>query len=140
MEELKVQLVDNTLLAEDFIRLKLATGFMNSPLNQVEDALKNGLFNVSAIYNGKVIGMGRLIGDGAMYWYLQDIIILPEYQRKGIGKSIVNRLIEHIENTAIPNTCIEVGLSAVKGKEAFYEKLGFSLGSSGMTKRIDVKM
>ena len=51
----------------------------------------------------------------------------------------MNRLIEHIENTAIPNTCIEVGLSAVKGKEAFYEKLGFSLGSSGMTKRIDVK-
>ena len=140
MEELKVQLVDDALLAEDFIRLKLATGFMNRPLNQVEDALKNGLFNVSAIYNGKVIGMGRLIGDGAMYWYLQDIIILPEYQRKGIGKSIVNRLIEHIENTAIPNTCIEVGLSAVKGKEAFYEKLGFSLGSSGMTKRIDVKM
>ncbi len=140
MEELKVQLVDDALLAEDFIRLKLATGFMNRPLNQVEDALKNGLFNVSAIYNGKVIGMGRLIGDGAMYWYLQDIIILPEYQRKGIRKSIVNRLIEHIENTAIPNTCIEVGLSAVKGKEAFYEKLGFSLGSSGMTKRIDVKM
>ena len=139
MEELKVQLVDDALLAEDFIRLKLATGFMNRPLNQVEDALKNGLFNVSAIYNGKVIGMGRLIGDGAMYWYLQDIIILPEYQRKGIRKSIVNRLIEHIENTAIPNTCIEVGLSAVKGKEAFYEKLGFSLGSSGMTKRIDVK-
>lgn len=67
MEELKVQLVDDALLAEDFIRLKLATGFMNSPLNQVEDALKNGLFNVSAIYNGKVIGMGRLIGDGAMY-------------------------------------------------------------------------
>lgn len=139
MKELKVQLVDDALLAEDFIRLKLATGFINRPLNQVEDALKNGLFNVSAIYNGKVIGMGRLIGDGAMYWYLQDIIILPEYQRKGIGKSIVNRLIEHIENTAIPNTCIEVSLSAVKGKEAFYEKLGFSLGSSGMTKRIDVK-
>ena len=139
MEELKVQLVDDALLVEDFIRLKLATGFMNRPLNQIEDALKNGLFNVSAIYNGKVIGMGRLIGDGAMYWYLQDISILPEYQRKGIGKCIVNRLIEHIENTAIPNTCIEVGLSAVKGKEAFYEKLGFSLGSSGMTKRIDVK-
>ena len=140
MEELKVQLVDDALLVEDFIRLKLATGFMNRPLNQIEDALKNGLFNVSAIYNGKVIGMGRLIGDGAMYWYLQDISILPEYQRKGIGKCIVNRLIEHIENTAIPNTCIEIGLSAVKGKEAFYEKLGFSLGSSGMTKRIDVKM
>ena len=139
MEELKVQLVDDALLVEDFIRLKLATGFMNRPLNQIEDALKNGLFNVSAIYIGKVIGMGRLIGDGAMYWYLQDISILPEYQRKGIGKCIVNRLIEHIENTAIPNTCIEVGLSAVKGKEAFYEKLGFSLGSSGMTKRIDVK-
>ncbi len=40
MEEINVQLVDDALFAEDFIRLKLATGFMNRPLNQVEDALK----------------------------------------------------------------------------------------------------
>jgi len=138
MEEFEIELVDNALSAEDFIRLKLATGFMDRPLEQVAKALKNGLFNVSAVYKGETIGMGRLVGDGAMYWYLQEIIVLPEYQGKGIGKRIVNRLIEYIEYTAIPGTSVEVGLTAVKGKEPFYEKLGFSLGSSGMKKWIHI--
>lgn len=68
--------------------------------------------------------MGRLVGDGAMYWYLQEIIVLPEYQGKGIGKAIVNRLLDYIQNTAIRGTKISVGLTAVKGKEPFYEKFG----------------
>lgn len=86
MEEMTFELADNVLTAEDFIRLKVAAGFIERPLQQVEKALKNGLFNVSAICDGKVVGMGRLVGDGAMYWYLQEIIVQPEYQGRGIGK------------------------------------------------------
>lgn len=137
MENKQFKLIDNELNAEDFIRLKLATGFIERPLSQVEKALKNGLFNVSAVSGGNVVGMGRLVGDGAMYWYLQDIVVLPEYQGKGIGKRIVNRLVEHIENTALPGTKIEVGLTAVSGKEPFYEKLGFSGTPTGMKKWIE---
>lgn len=138
MEEIQFELVDNVLKAEDFIRLKVATGFIERPLPQVEKALQNGLFNVSAICDGKVVGMGRLVGDGAMYWYLQEIIVLPEYQGKGIGKSIVDRLIEYIKDTAIPGTIIDVGLSAVKGKEPFYEKFGFSVRPNGMRKLMEI--
>lgn len=74
-----------------------------------------------------------------MYWYLQEIIVLPEYQEQGIGKRIVQRLIEHIQETAIPGTKVEVGLTAVKGKEPFYEKLGFTSGSSGMKLWLDLE-
>ncbi len=138
MEELQYELVDNILRAEDFIQLKAAVGMIERPLGQVEKALRNGLFHVSAICDGKTVGMGRLVGDGAMYWYLQDIIVLPEYQEKGIGKNIVNRLLKHIKSTAIPGTKIEVGLTSVKGKEPFYEKLGFSIGATGMRLWIDL--
>ena len=138
MESVQFELVDNALKAEDFVRLKEAVGLGKRPLQQAEKALENGLFNVSAICEGKVVGMGRLVGDGAMYWYLQEIIVLPEYQGKGIGKSIVNRLIEHIKSTAIPGTKVDVGLTAVKGKEPFYEKLGFTVHSSGMIKRLEI--
>lgn len=138
MKEIQFELADNVLKAEDFIRLKVATGFIERPLPQVEKALQNGLFNVSAICDGKVVGMGRLVGDGAMYWYLQEIIVLPEYQGKGIGKSIVNRLMEYIKDAAIPGTIIDVGLSAVKGKEPFYEKFGFSVRSNGMRKMMEI--
>ena len=133
MGEIHIDLVDNGLTAEDFIRLKVATGFMNRPLEQVERALNNGLFNVVAIHNGQVIGMGRLVGDGAIYWYLQEIIVLPEFQGMGIGKSIVNRLLDYIKSSAIPGTHISIGLTAAKGKEPFYEKFGFALTGSGMS-------
>ena len=139
MEELQYELVENVLRAEDFIQLKAAVGMLDRPLDQVEKALKNGLFHVSAVCNGKTVGMGRLVGDGAMYWYLQDIIVLPEYQGKGIGKSIVNRLLAYFRSTASPGTKIEVGLTSVKGKEPFYEKLGFSIGATGMRLWIDIE-
>lgn len=138
MEKVPFELADNVLSAEDFIRLKVAAGFIDRPLQQVERALENGLFNVSAVCDGKVIGMGRIIGDGAMYWYLQEIIVLPEYQGQGIGKSIVNRLLEHIRDSSVPGTKIEIGLTAVKGKEPFYEKFGFTVSATGMKKRMEI--
>lgn len=138
MNKLQYELADNILTAEDFVRLKVATGFMDRPLEQADKAIKNGLFNVSAVHDDKVIGMGRLVGDGAMYWYLQEIIVLPEYQGQGIGRAIVERLLEHIKCEALPRTGVQVGLTAVKGKEPFYEKFGFTCGSSGMNKYMDI--
>ena len=117
----------------------MAAGFIERPLPQGEKALKNGLFNVSAICGGQVVGMGRLVGDGAMYWYLQEIVVLPEYQGKGIGKSIVNRLLEHIKSAAVPGTIIDIGLTAVKGKEPFYEKFGFLVRSTGMGQLMEIQ-
>ncbi len=61
MAEIQFELVDNVLKAEDFIQLRLAAGFMDRPLQQVEKALNNGLFNVSAICDGRVVGMGQML-------------------------------------------------------------------------------
>lgn len=126
MNKFEYQLVDNELTAKDFIRLKVATGFMDRPIEQVEKALNNDLFDVTAVYNGEVIGMGRLVGDGYMYWYLQEIIVLPEFQGLGIGKKIVNRLLDYIRENTEPGTIVSVGLTAAAGKDTFYEKFGFS--------------
>ena len=97
----EIRLIDNILQAEDFIRLRIQAGFVEIPVEHARKALRNGLMNVSAIYNGELVGMGRLVGDGAMYWYLQEIIILPQFQRKGIGTMIVNHLVDYArENSA----------------------------------------
>lgn len=129
-------LLENQLKAEDFIRLKIATGFRDRRIELVEKALKNNLFDVVAVVNGEVIGMGRLVGDGAMYWYLQEIIVLPEYQNQGIGTAIVNRLLEYISEHTEPGDFTSVGLTAAEGKEGFYERFGFTK-SRGMTKYIE---
>lgn len=129
-------LVENQLSANDFIRLKIATGFRNRPIDQVERALKNDLLDEVAIVNNEVVGMGRLVGDGVMYWYLQEIIVLPEYQGKGIGTGIVNYLLEYIKKHTENETFTSVGLTAAEGKTSFYERFGFQ-NSRGMNLYIE---
>ena len=136
MKELEYYLKENELTAKDFIRLKVATGFRDRPIEQVEKALENNLFDVIALCNDEVIGMGRLVGDGVMYWYLQEIIVLPEFQGKGIGTRIVDRLLEYIKDNTTPGTFVSIGLTAATGKDTFYEKFGFSK-SLGMTKYLE---
>lgn len=135
-----IQLVDNALEARDFIHLRVVAGFMETPLPQAEKALKNGLFSVVALCDGKVVGMGRLVGDGIMYWYIQDVVVMPEYQGEGIGKAIVEKLVHYAETNSLPGTKATIGLMAAKNKEPFYEKLGFtsrpdSTCGAGMMKR-----
>lgn len=136
MNGFQYELIENELTAKDFIRLKVATGFVERPVEQVEKALKNDLYDVTAVYNEEVIGMGRLVGDGFLYWYLQEIIVLPQFQGQGIGTKIVNRLLEYIKENAAPGTIVSVGLTAATGKDTFYEQFGFSK-SLGMTMYIE---
>lgn len=136
MHIIDFSLVENQLSANDFIRLKIATGFRNRPIDQVERALKNDLLDVVAIVNNEVVGMGRLVGDGVMYWYLQEIIVLPEYQGKGIGTGIVNYLLDYIKKHTEDETFTSVGLTAAEGKTSFYERFGFQ-NSRGMNLYIE---
>lgn len=135
----EVQLVDNILQAEDFVRLRIEVGLVEIPVEHARKALKNGLLNVSALYNGELVGMGRLVGDGAMYWYLQEIIVLPEFQRKGIGTIIVNHLIDYAKANSITGKFTTIGGVSAKGKEPFYQKMGFDIISNGIKKMIEIE-
>lgn len=135
----EVQLVDNILQAEDFVRLRIEAGFAEVPVEHARKALQNGLLNVSAIYHRELVGMGRLVGDGAMYWYLQEIIVLPEFQRKGIGTMIVNHLIDYAKANSITGKFTTIGGVSAKGKEPFYKKMGFDIISNGIKKMIEIE-
>lgn len=133
---MEYQIYENRLTPEDFNRLKDAIGFRTRPINQVKKALSNDLLNVVAVSNNEIIGMGRLVGDGAMYWYLQEIVVLPEFQGKGIGTSIVNYLLKYITENTEEGTFTSVGLTAAPGKDTFYERFGFTK-SNGMNQYIE---
>ena len=133
----KIELVDNILKPEDFVRLRTATGFADIPLPHATKALQNGLVNVSALFDGKLVGMGRLVGDGAMYWYLQEIIVLPEYQGKGIGRMIVNHLVEYAISHSSTGKFTTIGGVSANGKEGFYQKLGFEIIPNGIKKMVE---
>lgn len=135
----EIRLVENILQAEDFVRLRVETGFARIPVEHARKALQNSLINVSAVCHNELVGMGRLVGDGAMYWYLQEIIILPQFQRKGIGTMIVNHLIDYAKANSATGNFTTIGGVSAKGKEPFYEKMGFEIISNGMIKMIEIK-
>ncbi len=131
-------LQNNVLQPQDFVRLRVLTGFADIPIEHAKRALDGGLINVSAIYGDQLIGMGRMVGDGAMYWYLQEIIVLPEFQKQGVGAKIVNHLVDYAVSHSTTGKFTTIGGVSAKGKEDFYRKLGFEIISNGIQKTIEI--
>ncbi|HSE09861.1 MAG TPA: GNAT family N-acetyltransferase [Nocardioidaceae bacterium] len=93
-------------------------------------SLSASVAGVVVLHEGQPIGMGRVVGDGAFYFYVQDVVVCPERQGIGIGTVIVESLIEQVEQIAPPKSFI--GLFAAGGAAALYERHGFA-ARSGMT-------
>lgn len=89
------------------------------------DAFQSSFAVVTAWKNTQLVGCGRMISDGQMYSGIFDVVIDPEFQKMGIGREIVKRLI-----AKAPQTCIH--LTSTFGKEAFYAKLGFKKHKTAM--------
>ena len=120
-----MQLCENAVDAQTFCALRRAVGWGEMPLLQAEKALQNSLYTVCAVENGETVGMCRLVGDGVSIFYIQDVIVLPACQGKGIGRKLVEALLAYVRAEALPDTRVAVGLMAAKGKEGFYNRLGF---------------
>ena len=74
--------------------------------------------------------MARVIGDKGLCYYIKDVIVLPEYQGKGIGRMLINELLKFINEHGVPDTHISVELCAMPDKIPFYEKFGFSVNEA----------
>lgn len=83
------------------------------------------IYSVSVYENDKIIGYGRLIGDGIVFIYIRDVMVVPEKQGKHIGTQIMNKLVDKVKELKIENPYIRTYLGASKGKEDFYRKFGF---------------
>lgn len=77
-------------------------------------------------HDNQSVGMGRLIGDG-MYYMIVDVVVQPDYQKQGIGSKIVKMLIAYVDAGIPAGGRSSIQLTAEKGKETFYEKMGFKL-------------
>jgi GNAT superfamily N-acetyltransferase len=107
------------------MRLRNSVNFKALSLRQAETALKNYAFLIVAKDNDETVGMTRLIADGAYIAVLVDVIVMPNYQGKGIGRVMIEKTLEYIKNNMADGEQTFVFLMSKKGKERFYEKLGF---------------
>lgn len=87
------------------------------------EGLGGTLFGVMLVAEGEAIGMGRVVGDGGLFFQIVDIVVHPSYRGAGHGKAIVGALMEWLRANA-PETA-SVSLLADVPADALYAQFGF---------------
>jgi len=125
MQFLKFKFSEEVPKTKKFLGLFLTTGWNNSYKlsdKELEYALQNSWYTYSAYDRDKLVGFGRLISDGIIHALILDLIISPEYQSQGLGKMILQQLV----NRCKKNQIRDIQLFSATDKFGFYEKLGFT--------------
>lgn len=136
MAGISYRIVKRTPTVAEYLQLRAAAGL--SPFS--EEAASKGLagtvFAVVIEQEDRVVGMGRLIGDGGCFFQIVDIAVNPSDQGRGLGKTIMRELMEFVTNH-LPASAY-VSLIADVPANRLYEKFGFvetAPRSLGMARR-----
>ncbi|HEX2905457.1 MAG TPA: GNAT family N-acetyltransferase, partial [Phototrophicaceae bacterium] len=108
----------------EYTRMTLAVGWESfTNFAAVELALKNSLYHVIAYDHGEIVGMARVVGDGAMFYYIQDVAVVPDQRGRGLGQLLMNQIMAYLRANAPARAFI--GLFATEGHDNFYRYYGF---------------
>ncbi len=107
---------------EEYRSLRQKAGLAPREYEAAKVGLRNSLFSVVVKEGDKMIGMGRIVGDGGCHVQITDIAVDPSYQGMGIGKAIMKEIMTHIRD-AVPKSCF-VNLFA--DVDFLYQRYGFT--------------
>jgi len=107
----------------EFAELRAKVGWGSTNLKMAEISLENSLFHITARTDSNLIGMGRVIGDGVMFFYIQDLVICPDFQNHGVGNALMLKIEQYLSATAKKGSTI--ALLSAQGKEPFYSRFGY---------------
>lgn len=122
---------------ETYLDLRLRVGMQLKSHSAAVIGLPNSLFSVQILYHPQnteattetvlepptTVGMGRIIGDGALFFLVVDIAVLPAHQGKGLGKRIMKEIENWIVENVPPTGYISLGADG-KAKD-LYAQYGF---------------
>lgn len=118
-----IKLIEQVVSAEDFIHLRAISGLSARNPDAVEKGLNNSLYGMQLKDGERVVGMGRVIGDGALNFDIVDIAVDPEYQGRGLGRQIMEAVMAYLEANAAKGAYITLMADVPE----LYEKFGFKL-------------
>ncbi len=121
-------------MTEDFlgiIGLYRAHGWTHaSDPERLRTAIEASSYSVVALEEERVVGFARAMSDEAFAVYIADILVAPDRQRQGIGRTLAEALLEHYPVERFHHQV----LVAERGAEGFYRKLGMvPVTSYGLT-------
>lgn len=82
------------LQQEELGKLLLSAANSCYSAGELESIVSKSTAYVTARDSGRLVGFGRLLSDGAVIAYINNMAVSPEYQQQGIGKAMLDRLIE----------------------------------------------
>lgn len=122
MDETRYTLHEELPSPERFVELRDAAGMSSRTLDAAEAGLPDSLFGATVDEEtGEMVGMGRVVGDGATVFHLCDMAVHPNHQGRGLGSAIMDALMAYVGETAPPSAYVNL-LADVDG---FYERWGF---------------
>ncbi len=110
---------------DEFNALTESVGWGTRDSAVVEEALERTLYAVCAREDGKPVGYARLIGDKTIFLYVQDVMVLPGCQGRGIGTELMERIVLKIREYKAASPDLRAYLGASQGRESFYKRFGF---------------
>ena len=119
---------ETSVSIDDVLHLYQAVGWTNytNQPQMLAQALTHSLASYLARDGEKIVGLVRLIGDGFSSVFVQDLLVLPSYQRQGIGSSLMKQALDDYKDV------YQVQLATDESEKtlAFYRSLGFETLSS----------
>jgi GNAT superfamily N-acetyltransferase len=115
---------DNQPDPREYIELFETTGWnkvYKADLGELSQALDRSWHVVTAYDGDQLVGVGRVVSDGVLYAMICDMIVRPSHQNRGIGSTILRRLVERCKAAGLR----DIQLFSAKGKAPFYRNRGF---------------
>lgn len=126
------RLVPDVPAVDDFVRLRRDAGLTPMPRDRAEAGLP-GTWRAAHVVasDGETVAMGRIVGDGACYFHVVDMAVLPGHQRRGLGDRILAHLLERVRDEAGPGAYVT--LMADPPGVGLYRRHGFRDVAGRMT-------
>src|SRR5512146_2468535 len=119
-----IEIRDSLPDAAEYFDLFESTGWNREyglTAQELHEAVRGSWCLLTAYDDGRLIGTGRVISDGVFHGLIVDLIVRPDYQRRGVGTIIMQQLLDRCRASRIR----DVQLFCARGKSAFYRQLGF---------------
>jgi len=109
--------------AQQWMSLRQSVGWATFPIDVAQRSLEATPFCVCAFAGDELIGMGRVLGDQIITFYVGNVMVTPQYQNAGVGGQIMQRIMDYLKRNAVPGAI--ASLLSMQGVEDFYEQYGF---------------
>lgn len=132
-----VRTLGRALTTDEYRKLAESVGWSGA---QAEDILQQkldaALFTAVAenTETGEVIGCALVLGDGLSFYYIKDVMVHRDWQRKQVGSAVMREVKRWLDAHA-PEGAL-VGLFTGHGLARFYQQTGFG-EAFGMIRIID---